>query len=270
MKTILLPIHEDDGAEARLQVALDLARAHGAHLHCLHVTPFTAYVAADSFGGVFVLPDLVDAVNEQATRLRSETEARLAREDVPWSYEHGDGDPAATIVDRSSLADLIVLSPARREPRPSDPLPIAGDVAIHARTPVLVVPAAAKGFDVAGKAFVAWNGSPEAAHALKAALPLLRLASAVVIATVEEPSDDTLPPLDACEYLSRHGVKAEVLAVKRGSGSIADTLLAARDRVGAGYVVMGAYGHSRMRELVLGGVTREMLRGAPTPLFLAH
>lgn len=270
MKTILLPIHEDDGAEARLQVALDLARAHGAHLHCLHVTPLTAYVASDSFGGVFVMPDLIDAVNAQADKLRTATEARLAREDVPWTYEHGDGDPAATIVDRSSLADLIVLSPALREPRPSDPLPLAGDVAIHARTPVWVVPKTVKAFDVSAKAMVAWNGSAEAAHALKAALPMLRLASSVVIATVAEPSEGVLPPLEACEYLSRQGVKSELLAIERGHGSIADALLAARDRAGCGYVVMGAYGHSRMREFVLGGATREMLRGSPVPLLLAH
>lgn len=269
MKTILLPIHEDDGANARMQAALDIARAHGAHLNCLQITPLTAYVVTDSFGGVFVMPDLIDVINKQEAKLRTETEAQLAREDVPWNYEHCDGDPAATIVDRSSLADLIVLSPALREPHPSDPMPLAGDVSIHARTPVLVVPASAKGFDVTAKAFVAWNGSPEAAHALKAALPMLRLASSVVIATVAEPNDEYLPPLAACEYLSRHGVKAELLAVEP-RGSTGDALLAARDRIGAGYVVMGAYGHSRMRELVLGGVTRQMLRQSPVPMFLAH
>lgn len=92
----------------------------------------------------------------------------------------------------------------------------------------------------------------------------------MVIATVEEPHSGFLPPLDACEYLSRHGVKAELLAIERGKASTADALLTARDRTGAGYVVMGAYGHSRMREFVLGGVTREMLRGSPVPMFLAH
>lgn len=269
MKTILLPIHDDDGANSRMQAALDIARAHGAHLNCLQTTPLTAYVASDSFGGVFVLPDLMEAVSKQEAKLRAETEARLSREDVPWNYEHCDGDPAATIVDRSSLADLVVLSPAVREPRPGDPLPLAGDVAIHARTPVLVVPGSASGFDVGAKAMVAWNGSAEAANALKAALPMLRLAGSVVIVTVEEPDEGFLPPVDACEYLSRHGVKAELLAVGP-RGTIGDALLAARDRVGAGYVVMGAYGHSRMREYVLGGVTRQMLRECPVPLLLAH
>jgi nucleotide-binding universal stress UspA family protein len=270
MKTILLPIHEDDGSEARLQVALDLARADGAHLDCLQVTPFNAYVASDMLGGVFVLPDLIDAVNEQVSKLRSATEARLSREDVSWSYGHLDGDPALTIVDRSTLADLIILSPALREPKPGQPLPIAGDVAIHARTPVMVVPMAARGFDVSARAMVAWNGSPEAANALKAALPLLRRASAVDIVTIDEGDADTLPPTDACEYLARHGIKSQLSDVALQGRSVADALLAERERSGAGYIVMGAYGHSRFRELVLGGVTREMLRRCSVPILLAH
>lgn len=270
MKTIMLPIHEDDDAEARMRAALDLARAHGAHLRCLQVTPFNAYIASDAFGGVFVLPGLIDAVNREMERLRADTEARLVREDISWSYEHCEGDPAAAIVDRSPLADLIILSPALRQAHPGDALPLAGDVAIHARTPVLTVPPSVTGFDVATRALVAWNGSPEAASALKAALPMLRLASAVVIATVAEADRDSSPPVDACEYLSRHGLKAETEAVAPGRGTIADALLAARDHCDAGYVVMGAYGHTRLREFILGGTTRQMLRDCPVPILMAH
>lgn len=270
MKTILLPVHADDGSEARLQAALDIARAGGAHLDCLQVTPFNAYVAADVFGGVFVLPDVIDAVNKQVEALRTGTEDRLGREDVSWSYRHLDGDPARTIVDQSLLADLIILSPALREARPDDPLPIAGDVAIHARPPVLVLPGTATGFDVSAPAMVAWNGSPEAANALKAALPLLRLASTVTVVAVEESDAESLPPIEACEYLSRHGVKAEFREVSPGQRGVAEALLAERERCGAGYIVMGAYGHSRFREIILGGVTRHMLRHCRVPLLLSH
>jgi nucleotide-binding universal stress UspA family protein len=270
MKTILLPIHEDDGAEARLQVALDLARAHGAHLHCLQVTPLNAYVAADPFGGFFVMSGLIEAVNKQMERLRAETEARLQREDVPWTYEHLDGEPAIRIADRSVLADLIVLSPSLREARSGDPVPLAGDVAIHARTPVLAVPSSVKGFDAGATAFVAWNGSPEAAHALKEALPMLRLSATVVIATVAETDGEMLPPTDAAEYLSRYGLKAELQAIEPARGSIADALLVARDLCRAHYLVMGAYGHTRLREFILGGTTRQMLRDSPVPIFMSH
>ncbi len=270
MKTILLPVHADDGSEARLQVALDIARAGGAHLDCLQVTPFNAYVAADIFGGVFALPGVLDAVNKQVAAARAGTEARLAREDVRWSYRHFDGDPARTTVDQSLLADLIILSPALREPLPDESVSVAGDIAIHARSPVLVVPASATGFDVAAPAMIAWNGSPEAANALKAALPLLRFASAVVVATVTEAEAASLPSTEAAEYLSRYGIKAELREVRPGRAGIAGALLAEAERSGAGYVVMGAYGHSRFRELILGGVTRDMLRNSRVPLLLAH
>lgn len=270
MKTILLPIHEDSGAEARLQVALDLVRAHSGHLDCLQITPLNAYVVADAFGGVFVLPSLIDVVNEQVDKLRTETKARLAREDVSWDYRHCDGDPAITIVDASTLSDLIVLSPALRQPGPSEPLPIAGDVAVHARTPVLTVPTSATRFDPAGRVMIAWNGSAEAANAVKAAVPLLKQASAVEIVTIDEGDADTLPPTDACEYLARFGMKPHLRDVSLEGRSVADALLAERERLGAGLVVMGAYGHSRVRELVLGGATRAMLSRCPVPILLTH
>lgn len=269
MKTILLPIHADDAFESRMQVALDLARTFDGHLNCLQITPLTAYVATDSFGGVYVLNDVIDAVQKHEDELRERTEARLARENVPWSYEHLDGDPATTIVARSRLADIVVVSRALREPKPGEPQPLAADVAIHARTPVLAVPAGMKGFIPSGTALVAWNGSPEAAYALKCSLPLLKLASEIHVVTIAEAFGDLIPAREAGEYLSRHGLKAEIHDVDRDE-SVGETLLAALEEIGGDYVIMGAYGHSRARELVFGGVTRRMLKDCPVPLVLAH
>lgn len=271
MKTILLPIDDQDGTEARLQAALDVARAQRAHLVCLQVTPPIAYVAASETGGFYAFPDVLDAVREAEAKLRAATEARLSREDVAWSYEHGEGDRAAMIVARGSLADLIVLTGGFGPHRAVDLLPLVGDVAIHARTPVLAVPAVPVGFDACGRALIAWNGSFEAGNALRAALPLLRQASAVNVLTVTE--DDAVmrfPAIDGCEYLSRQGLKAELHQVARNGLSIAAGLLEGVSRLGADYVVMGAYGHSRAREFLLGGVTREMLASCPVPLLLAH
>lgn len=270
MKTILLHIHDDDAAEARLQAALDLARAHSGHLACLQVTPLIAYTSSDVFGGVYLMPDLLEAVQKQESRLREATEARLARENVSWSYEHDDGDPAATLVARSALADVVVLSRCLRQPKPGEPEPLAGDVAVHSSTPVLAVPPATNGFDVCGKAFVAWNGSIEAATALKAALPMLRQASEINLVRVSEDREGMLPATDACEYLSRHGLKVELREVARNGQAVGETLMGALAMVGGDYVVMGAYGHSRAREFLLGGVTRHMLAHCPVPLLLAH
>ena len=270
MKTILLHVHDDNASEARLQAALDLARAHGGYLTCVQVTPMTAYVATSEFGGVFVLNDVVDAIGQMEQKLRADTEARLSRENVPWSYEHHDGDPAATLVARSSLADVVVVTRCVRPPLPGEPEPLAGDVAVHASTPVLAVPPELNGFDVCGKAFVAWNGSPEAANALKAALPMLRQASAINIVSVTDDAKDGCPATEAGAYLSRHGLKAELHEVTHDGCATGERLLQALRAIGGDYMVMGAYGHSRVREFLLGGVTRDLLRACPVPILLAH
>lgn len=270
MKTILLPINDDQGAGARMQVALDLARAFGAHLTCLQPTPMSEFVVASDYGGVIVLEDMVQAVEAREARLRAETEARLASEDVAWDYAHVDGNVARTIIDRSQLADVVVVSPHSKEAGPHDPLPLAGDVAVHSRAAILTVPRDIRQFPIEGRALVAWNGSAEAAYALKRALPLLRLAASVTMVTVAEPDATDCPGIEAHEYLARQGVNADLCNVEMAPGGIADAILAARALVGADHIVMGAYGHSRFRELVLGGVTRQMLRDCPVPILLAH
>ena len=270
MKTILLHINDDDGAEARLQVALELARVHGGHLECLQATPLNAYVANDMLGGVFVMADLMTAVQEQEDRLRASTEARLAREDVPWAYEHCEGEPAYVISTRARLADVVVLSRASRIPGARGPLPIAGDVALHARTPVLAVPPDAARFDATGPAIVAWNGSAEAANALKGALPMLRRASAITLVEICEENKPEFPATGALNFLARHGIKAELDVIDREGGTVSQALIKAQAASGAAYLVMGAYGHSRAREYLIGGVTRHMLGECPVPLLLGH
>ena len=270
MTNILLHIHDDDAAETRMQAALDVARTLNGHLSCLEVTPFNSYIAGDVFGGAYVLPDVMAAVQEHRDRMRAETEARMARENVTWTYESCDGDPAGAIVDRARLADFVVLSRATRDAGADEPLPLAGDVAVHTRALVLAVPPATNGFDACGAALIAWNGSIEAANALKAAMPMLEQASAINLVTIVENAASEFPATDAAEYLSRHGLKAELHEIDRDGRWLGDALLGALADIGGAYVVMGAYGHSRARELLLGGVTRRMLKDCPVPLLLAH
>ncbi len=270
MKTIILHIHSDQGAEGRREAALALCRATGAHLSCVQVSPLSASVATDSFGSVYVLEDVLMRLEQERERLRREVEAALANEDVAWDYAAFDGDPARTLIARAALADLVVVSRAGSAGRPGDPMPLAGDVVLSGSVPVLAVPAAHAGFDPLGPALVAWNGGAQAGAALKAAVPLLRLASSVTLISAGETGGWLLPPEDAARYLARHGIEPEVRALPAVSGPVSETLIAQATALGAAYVVMGAYGHSRAREFLLGGETRRMLAHCPVPLFLAH
>lgn len=271
MKEILLHIWDDAGRDARLRTAIDLARLLGAHLSCLQVTPLTAYVASDIFGGMFVMSDVMENVRRQEEQLRATTEALLARSDLPWTYLHCDGDIPHAIARQSRLSDLIVLGRSLLEDDDFDSAPsVVGDVVLHARAPVLAVPSRQNGFDVGRRAIVAWNGSFEAANALRAALPLLRAAPGIDLVTVGKAGD--FPAQDAADYLSRHDIHAEVHALQKGSrdGDVADTLLRFIEQSGPSFVVQGAYGHSRAREYIFGGVTRRMIDACPVPLLIAH
>lgn len=270
MKSILLHIQEDAGFEARFQCALDIVRASDGHLTCLHATTANAYVGFDMFGGAFVTGDLLKRLDEYEEALRSRIEARLAREDVASNYLQISADPAQALVDHGALSDLIVLShPPQGK---TDPVSnwLIGDVLMATRTPILVVPDTAKAFNTKGTAVIAWNGSFEAANALRAALPMLRHATAVHVVTVDEAGEKRFPSITASQYMSRHGIASELQSQPRDAQAINDILASQARAVRASYLVMGAYGHSRAREYLFGGVTRGMLSGAAVPLLLAR
>lgn len=271
MKSVLLHVQDDDGLEARLQAALSIVRASSGHLSCLHVTPINAYVAFDGFGGVFVMNDIMKALDEQEAKMRGKIETHLAREDVSWSYDQTTADPTYALASRGALADLIVLGRARHSKTAAYPaMAMFGDLLKASRTPIMIYPEGKKSFDPLGPAVVGWNGSFEAANALRAALPLLKKASTVHVVAIDEDKELDFPSLDASEYLSRHDVKTEVHSESRGSLKVAEKLVSVAEALDASTLVMGAYGHSRAREYWFGGVTRSLLTDCPVPLILAR
>lgn len=268
MKSVLLYANDDNGMESRLQAALDMARSFDAHISCLQVTPFDSFIMGDPFGGVYSLPTLVETVRKAEDEHRGRIEERLRMEGVSWDWSRLDGSPAQMAADRSRLSDIIVLS----LPGGGDhdgPLSMVGDVVLHARAPVLAVPQSSRGVDYLGTALVAWNGTFESCIALRLAVPMLVRAATVQIVTVTE--DETeFPATGACEYLARHGIESELYEWPRDGQTMGEALLDAVSALSAAYVVMGAYGHSRLQETLLGGTTREMIRSGAVPLLLAH
>lgn len=271
MKSVLLHVQDDEGLEARLQTALAIARASGGHLTCMHVTPMSAFVGFETFGGAYVLTDLLTRLEEHEAAMRARIEARLEKEDVAWSYGQQRSDPVSALVSSGALADLIVLGRSRHSQSATyRPMSIIGEVLSSSHTPLLVNSNDNMRFDPLGPAVIAWNGSFEAANALRAALPLLRQASSVNIVIVDEDTNFDFPPLGASEYLSRHDVHAEMIRETKGSHSVEDRLVATASALGASYLVMGAYGHNRAREFLFGGVTRSLLKECPLPLVITR
>lgn len=270
MKTVLLHVHNDIGQESRLQAALDLARAFSAHIHCVQATPFEYIVIGDPMGGAHVPPQLVAEVRAGELAEQSRIEDRLKVEGVPFSWRQIDGDIGDVLVSEASLADIVVMSQPgadRGEGRPV--YQKVGEVAVAARPPVLCMPVTDTAFDPGGTAIVAWNGSFEAANALHFALPLLCRAAQVRLVEVCRDAS-RFPSTRAAEYLSRHDIHAEIQLAEADSDGTAATLARIARDAGAAYLVMGAYGHSRLREIVFGGVTRHLISHCETPLLMAH
>ena len=267
MKNILLLVHDDAGQEARLQAALDIVRAVSGHLTCLDIVQIPTLIGTD-----YMMADaeaaLLDDVRNREAANRSRVKARLAAEDVAWDWLDATGDIAALLKEQSDLADLIVLNTALAEEYYPDMRGVVSEVVMRSKKPILAMPEVARGLDVGGHALIAWNGSSAIANTLRGATPLLALASGVTI--VEIGASGAAPVEEAATYLSRHHIHARVERRDGSRGDVANALLDLCADRHPSYCVIGAYGHSRVREGLFGGVTRRMLAESPVPLMLGH
>jgi nucleotide-binding universal stress UspA family protein len=270
MKSVLLHIQADAGLEARTQAALDIVRATNGHLSCVHSTSPQAYVAFDNFGGVFVMGDVIAKLEEHEKKIRADTEAKLSGEGVSWDYKQMTAEVSGAMIHESNLNDLIIMGHPAEPKRRALANSHIGDTLMHVRIPVLVIPDNHKTFDFRNVAMVAWDGSREAANALRQAVPLLAMAKEVHLVTVEDEKEVLFPATDASEYLSRHGIKSELHDRKADEIMTEYELDRYAKNLDAGYLVMGAYSRNRAREYLFGGVTRYMLHDAAMPLLLAH
>jgi nucleotide-binding universal stress UspA family protein len=276
-KTIVVHVQSDNSVDSRLETALSLARASSAHVECLHITPIEAYVAFDSLGGVFVMNDVIKALDEEQANLRSRIEAKLQNEDVSWSYQQLTGNVASQLISFAALADLLVVG---RQPHRSDfvgsAISLIGDLIYRCRTPLLIPADSGQPVDPTGTAVIAWDGSYEAANAVRSSVGLLKLASTIhVLQVAERDKDETFPSTRLLEYLSRHGIHAELSTVEpltsvRDRDLISEAVLAWAQEKRAAYLVMGGYNHSRVGEFLFGGVTRTLLAGSPIPIVIAR
>jgi nucleotide-binding universal stress UspA family protein len=259
MRSILCPIDNSPSLKDRVETALALARAVDGHATFQIATPFSQMAVWEPFGGATISATAMNEVKVADEKLKQDIEARLSHQDVAFDVEMADAGRIEAVAGASRFTDVIVASL-------DDPL--VEELALGARSPVLAVPRGTPMLVFDGPVLLAWDGGHEAANALRAAVPLLRLASVVHVLTVREKSEE-FPAGDVARYLSRHGIHAEIHA-EEPHGSIADTIAGVAQRVGAGMVVMGIYGHSRLRELLMGGVSRTMLDRSTIPLLLAH
>lgn len=264
------------GEQPASRLAADLAVRLDAHL--AGFAPVVEPVATSYMAGP--LPaNIIETARERA---REEAGAGLAAfaeiarragarfEENRFSLVDG---TAATLVARARLADLTVVGQERREGEFVEPArgPIIETLLFETGVPVLVVPYIFRGAFALDHVTIAWDGGRMAARAVHAALPLLELAGKVsVLVITDGRAREEEPGADVATYLSRHGLEVEIVRGAAPNGDIAAGILNHVSDHDADMVVMGGYGHSRIREFVLGGVTRQMLEEMTVPTLMAH
>ena len=284
----ILALLDGDAADAVVaDASLALGKAFGACVDGLIVRPDPRDAVRLAVDGMS--PAMIESVIDAA---RGESERRIARARDTFNgrcAEHGlEPDAAAEgpgpcarwheevaiaadrIAFHGRLADLVVVAPpAGKGDEDSD---IAVETVLFDTARPLLLAGTGAFRAVGGTALVAWNGSRESVRAVSDALPLLgRAARVVALGVDEEEVGSSRPRCEAlCVYLARHGIAAEHAARSARGRSVARLLLEEAGERGADLLVMGAYGHSRLRELVLGGVTRQVLGEAVMPVLMAH
>lgn len=270
IKSIVLHVQDDGAVDERLAAALSLASATQAHLTCVQVTPVEAYVSMKGFGGVFAIDKAIREVDAREAQLRAHVEGRLQCEDVSWDYEQVTGHPVSLIIHRSALADIVITGrPVHRALGDRSNSAAIGEILSNIGTPLLLCGGSDWHFDPLGPAVIAWNGSFEAANAVRAAIGLLKLASEVRVIRYSEQKRSIFADTQITQFLSQHGINSE-LDVREARRDFSDDLVEYASMYGGGYIVMGAYSHSRASEILFGGVTRDLLRACPVSLVLSR
>nr|WP_261385389.1 universal stress protein [Vannielia litorea] len=280
-KTILAPLLEplSEGAPHALALghAEALADAFDAHLEVIGIGCDRTQIGYYYAGATAVVQqETYNEAHAATEQIEASARAHLKASPLRWSVESAVGQMgvlAGLITSRARFADLVVM-PAPYSSGKGPEYEIALEAALFdSHAPVMVVPEAAAAPVRPRRAVLAWNQSPEALAAIRRAMPLLAGSDLVNIAIIDPPRhgpERSDPGGALSQMLTRHGLRCEISVLSRTMPKVSDVLSRHVADFGAEMLVMGAYGHSRFREAILGGATRDVLEEPPVPVFMAR
>lgn len=273
-KTILAIIGNRE-QEADITRAIDLANQLGAHLSVLALDLAVSPTVGDYPVGAAWLDQRVDdvkALNEAADKAQATCQVSGIAFDIERYYT--ERAFAADIVSQRALyVDLVVVGEKTRAHSKLMSAIVDGAV-FDAQRPLLLLPEGDKPAIKVKTVLLAWNSRTESGRAAREAMDLLTNAESVHVVLVDPDTsyhaNGGEPGADVATFLARHGVSVTVDQLPSGGRPVEDVLKSHALEIGADLIVMGAYGHSRLRQRVFGGVTQSMLEGAPVPVFIAR
>lgn len=276
-RTVLAVIHDTDALPGQLAAGAALVRRWDAHLEllCLGIDEVQVgyyFAGADAV----IQQSSIALAREKADSLRAEAERRATAEGIRFSIRAAVtqfGVLNEVVARAARYADLVV-QPAIAANSPDTEAEAVVEAAMFSgRAPVLLVPETGLPSEFPRRAVIGWNDGTEALAAVRGALPALRAVDTAVVAIIDPPAraaGESEPGQGLATMLDRHGVTAELALLPKDQPRVSDILAGLLTDRDADLLVAGAYGHSRFREAILGGATRELMRDCPTPLIMAH
>jgi nucleotide-binding universal stress UspA family protein len=276
LKDLLVHIDQSPHADVRLEAAIALATDHDAHLigvHAISHPRIPNYIRLQI--GEEVLQAQAALAAEAAARAEASFQERVTRAGIRAEWRAVGGEPLPVLTLHGRYVDVVIVG--QRDPSgedASDDPTIPDQLILSLGRPALVVPYSGSFTAIGKTVLVAWDASRLATRAVNDALPFLVSAKRVCVLAVNphggEGGHGQIPSADICVHLARHGVNAEAEHLYADDIDVGDVLLDRAADIGADLIVSGAYGHARWRELVLGGVTRHLLRHMTAPVLMAH
>ena len=270
-KDIVVHLGTDNRSAARLDAAIELAEHYDGRVIGVYVLSrrnIPGFVRCE------IPPEVLKRLDTEERTFAEEAEARFAertaRTQVPCEWRLMKGDPVDAVITSAHYADITIVG--QTDPDDGRTLNgLADGVVLGGGGPVLVWPYTGSCHATAATILVAWNGSREATRAIADALPLLQQARKVIVFGVDVDDGKHIPGADVSTHLAHHGVRVEARHTRTTFGiHTGDTLLSEIGDCGIGLLVMGGYGHRRLRERLFGGVTRDILRETTVPVLMAH
>lgn len=276
-KSLLCVLTDSDFSAAPLAQGIALAEAQDAHLDVLALGVDRSqtgyfYAGADAL----LMQEMLKRAHEEAGAVKEATNTALSKTDIRWACDTGVtqiADLGRHVAARSRFSDLVILPKPYGKNQGTELEPTLEASLFEGQAPVLMVPEEAKPFSAPKTISIGWNESAEALVATRAALPFLKEADLVHVVVIDPPThgpNRSDPGGLLSQFLSRHGVRVEVDVLSKTQPRVSDVLLRHATDTETDMIVMGAYGHSRFREAILGGATRNMLEQANIPVFLSH
>jgi nucleotide-binding universal stress UspA family protein len=280
-KSVLTVVTGPKQAAAAINAGAQIARANDGHFDVLALGVDHTQLGYSYIGAGAVLTELsLDRAEADAKTAETAARAAIATLDptLRWTLETAVAEMGglnAVVANAASFCDLVVQHRPYGDDQGPEAEAVVESALFDAHAPVLILPGAFAGNTLAipKRILLAWNQSAEALIAAKRALPFLKVADMVDVTVVDPPAhgpERSDPGGMLCQFLVRHGVKAKVTVLARTRPRISEVLAEHAADIGADMMVMGAYSHSRLREAVLGGATREVLENTAIPVLMAH